>query len=298
AMTITRSSARQAGASPAIGSWARGHRALERTRPTRSNPTLRSCTIRPVEQIQAPAKPPLTEDSVPRLAGLGAWQSRRRWRYRGADTPWARPLPTPDLQARIADKVAALRTEAGLTTILDGIGEGFCAVDRDWRILLFNSEAARHFCCKPEDVIGRVLWEAFQRPLDGLPAVSPGRRARRRVPRHHRPPYGRGAARPADQGAGASRQEHAHDRAIDRGANLPPQQRRPRRAARVRGPPDHLEQRARNSDAAKLGQCRAARDRALGVACAWRARRAALHDRWPRAAPLAAKRGRALDGGA
>jgi two-component sensor histidine kinase len=70
-------------------------------------------------------------------------------------------LPTPDPKSLIAEKVAALRTEAGLATILDGIGEGFYAVDRDWRIILFNSEAARHFKCAPEDVLGRVLWDAF-----------------------------------------------------------------------------------------------------------------------------------------
>ena len=71
-------------------------------------------------------------------------------------------MPTPpDPKSLIAGKLAALRTEAGLATILDGIGEGFYAVDKDWRILLFNNEAARHFRCKPEDVIGRVLWEAF-----------------------------------------------------------------------------------------------------------------------------------------
>jgi PAS domain S-box-containing protein len=67
----------------------------------------------------------------------------------------------PELKSLIAEKVAALRTEAGLATILDGIGEGFYAVDRDWRIILFNSEAARHFRCAPEDVLGRNLWEAF-----------------------------------------------------------------------------------------------------------------------------------------
>jgi two-component system CheB/CheR fusion protein len=68
------------------------------------------------------------------------------------------PQPTP-----IADKVAALRTEAGLAAILDGIGEGFYAVDRDWRILLFNNEASRHFKCSPEHVLGRELWQAFPR---------------------------------------------------------------------------------------------------------------------------------------
>ena len=67
-------------------------------------------------------------------------------------------MPTPERTATPPSpaKVAALRTEAGLATILDGIGEGFYAVDRDWRLLLFNSEAARHFRCKPEDVLGRV----------------------------------------------------------------------------------------------------------------------------------------------
>jgi PAS domain S-box-containing protein len=68
-----------------------------------------------------------------------------------------------DRAPSIADKIAELRSEAGLNTILDGIGEGFYAVDHDWRILLFNSEAQRHFKVKAEDVLGRVLWEAFPR---------------------------------------------------------------------------------------------------------------------------------------
>lgn len=70
-------------------------------------------------------------------------------------------LLTPELHSLIAEKVAALRTEAGLGAILDGIGEGFYAVDRDWRIILFNQEAARHFRCAPQDMLGRILWEAL-----------------------------------------------------------------------------------------------------------------------------------------
>jgi PAS domain-containing protein len=61
----------------------------------------------------------------------------------------------------ISAKVAALRTEAGLGAILDGVGEGFYALDADWRIILFNDEAGRHFRCKPEDLLGRILWEAL-----------------------------------------------------------------------------------------------------------------------------------------
>jgi PAS domain S-box-containing protein len=51
--------------------------------------------------------------------------------------------------------------EAELKVILEGIGEGFYAVDCDWRIRRFNSEAARHFGCAPAQVLGRNLWEVF-----------------------------------------------------------------------------------------------------------------------------------------
>jgi two-component sensor histidine kinase len=76
------------------------------------------------------------------------------------------PVPTPELEALIAEKVAALRTEAGLYTILDGLGDGFYALDRDWRIILFNSEAARHFRRPREEMLGRVLWDALPGSLD------------------------------------------------------------------------------------------------------------------------------------
>lgn len=49
-----------------------------------------------------------------------------------------------------------------LQTILEGIGEGFYAVDGSWRITLFNGEAARHFDKKPADVLGRNVWDVFR----------------------------------------------------------------------------------------------------------------------------------------
>ena len=66
----------------------------------------------------------------------------------------------PD-RSLVHDKIAALLTEAGLNTILDGIGDGFYAVDRDWRLILFNREAERHFRRPSEDVLGHVLWDLF-----------------------------------------------------------------------------------------------------------------------------------------
>jgi PAS domain S-box-containing protein len=55
----------------------------------------------------------------------------------------------------------SLFSENGLKAILNGIGEGFYAVDDQWRILLFNNEAAEHFKRRAEEVLGRNLWETF-----------------------------------------------------------------------------------------------------------------------------------------
>ena len=60
-----------------------------------------------------------------------------------------------DLQDPDAD------AEAELATILEGIGEGFYAVDREWRIKRFNSAATRHFGREAREVLGRELWQVF-----------------------------------------------------------------------------------------------------------------------------------------
>jgi PAS domain S-box-containing protein len=73
------------------------------------------------------------------------------------------PAGRPD---RAPPGSSSLFSEGGLKAILNGIGEGFYAVDRDWRILLFNNEAAEHFRCTPEEMIGRKLWEALPRARD------------------------------------------------------------------------------------------------------------------------------------
>jgi PAS domain-containing protein len=44
-------------------------------------------------------------------------------------------------------------SEDGLKAILNGIGEGFYAVDGQWRILMFNNEAAEHFKRTSEEVL-------------------------------------------------------------------------------------------------------------------------------------------------
>ncbi len=72
-------------------------------------------------------------------------------------------MTNSDGESITSDPLAALCTEEGLKSILNGVGEGFYAVDRDWRIILFNNEAARYFRRTPEEVLGRTLWETFPR---------------------------------------------------------------------------------------------------------------------------------------
>lgn len=51
--------------------------------------------------------------------------------------------------------------EDELNTILEGIGEAFYSLDKDWRITRFNTGAAEHFQRPAGDMLGRVLWEIF-----------------------------------------------------------------------------------------------------------------------------------------
>ena len=69
------------------------------------------------------------------------------------------------MDARSAPDVS-LAPESQLTTILEGIGEAFYAVDRDWRVVLFNAQAAHHFGFGPEVALGRGLWDLLPGALD------------------------------------------------------------------------------------------------------------------------------------
>ena len=51
--------------------------------------------------------------------------------------------------------------ETLLDTILEGIGLPFYAVDKDWRITLYNKAAERHFDQPAEKMIGSGLWDHF-----------------------------------------------------------------------------------------------------------------------------------------
>jgi two-component sensor histidine kinase len=58
------------------------------------------------------------------------------------------------------------RNESELETILEGIGEAFYSLDRDWRIVHFNAEAAKHFQRPASETVGRRLWDVFPMATD------------------------------------------------------------------------------------------------------------------------------------
>lgn len=68
---------------------------------------------------------------------------------------------------KVFDMAAERDAETLLATILDGIGQPFYAVDRNWRIYLYNRDAAQHFGRSAEQMIGTTVWENFPQDVDG-----------------------------------------------------------------------------------------------------------------------------------
>jgi two-component sensor histidine kinase len=55
----------------------------------------------------------------------------------------------------------ALDPQTLLETIVEGIGQPLYVLDADWRIIVYNEEAARYFGRPVSDMLGRTLWEVF-----------------------------------------------------------------------------------------------------------------------------------------
>jgi PAS domain S-box-containing protein len=51
--------------------------------------------------------------------------------------------------------------DARLAAVLDSIGDVYYAVDREWRLVLFNRRAEEFFGQSRQDILGRDFWELF-----------------------------------------------------------------------------------------------------------------------------------------
>lgn len=55
--------------------------------------------------------------------------------------------------------------EARLTSILESISDGFYALDRQWRYVIFNRAAEAYFGVTRDMLLGKVMWEVFPQGL-------------------------------------------------------------------------------------------------------------------------------------
>ena len=52
-------------------------------------------------------------------------------------------------------------TEARLAAVLESVSDGFYALDRDWRYVLFNRAAEHYFNVPSKALLGKVMWDVF-----------------------------------------------------------------------------------------------------------------------------------------
>lgn len=92
----------------------------------------------------------------------------------GADGFLAKPYTIPELRARIgsmlqaarrneeaANELAAQQALAERAALLECVTDAFYALDREFRFTYLNHRALDHFGRTAEDLLGKVIWEAF-----------------------------------------------------------------------------------------------------------------------------------------
>lgn len=73
-----------------------------------------------------------------------------------------------DDQRPVRPAPAALTpSEARLEAVLESISDGFYALDREWRYVLFNRAAENYFGVKASDLLGKVMWDVFPQGRGG-----------------------------------------------------------------------------------------------------------------------------------
>ena len=79
--------------------------------------------------------------------------------------PEGRPLRMTGIDSDISERKAATQalqeSEARLRGVLEGMGEGFALLDRDFRIREINAEGLRLVGRAREEIIGKTHWEAY-----------------------------------------------------------------------------------------------------------------------------------------
>jgi len=111
------------------------------------------------------------------IAGCGEYEAEYRVVRPDGETRWVqargRALAGEDgaatrLLGAALDTTTERRGEARVTRVLEAMPAGFYSLDRDWRFTHVNAEAERLLASRREDLLGRVLWEAFPAALNSI----------------------------------------------------------------------------------------------------------------------------------
>ena len=70
-----------------------------------------------------------------------------------------------DISEQKEAEIRMLALESRLIITLESITDGFCLIDKHWRITFLNGQAERMFKRAPEELLGKVLWEEFPQAL-------------------------------------------------------------------------------------------------------------------------------------
>jgi serine phosphatase RsbU (regulator of sigma subunit)/PAS domain-containing protein len=104
------------------------------------------------------------------IAACGEYDAEYRVVRPDGETRWVqargRALPGQDgtavrLLGAALDTTMVRTGEARVTRVLEAMPAGFYSLDRDWRFTHVNAEAERLLGARREELLGRVVWEAF-----------------------------------------------------------------------------------------------------------------------------------------
>ena len=102
------------------------------------------------------------EYRVVRPDGETRWVQARGRAVAGEDGTAARLL------GAALDTTAVRAGETRVTRVLEAMPAGFYSLDRDWRFTHVNAEAERLLGSRREELLGRVLWNAFPAALNSI----------------------------------------------------------------------------------------------------------------------------------
>jgi PAS domain S-box-containing protein len=121
--------------------------------------------------------PRVTEALQNAIASQGELDTHYRIMLPGGDTRWVsargKAFGAPEgPAARVIgvayDVTAELASEARVTRLLEAMPAGFYSLDAQWRFLHVNAQAERLLGLSRDELLGRVIWDAFPAAVNGI----------------------------------------------------------------------------------------------------------------------------------